>query len=109
MELATGRSISREVLSGALAHVIVIISHTLAKADEGGVSFWIPGFFGSLAAAPQQAGWSLTTMYYHTSVSAGGVRDIWVTLKPRPRPGHVLPAVLPQDRHWRLMPSTRAY
>jgi len=27
-----------------------------AKADEGGVSFWLPGFFGSLAAAPQQPG-----------------------------------------------------
>jgi hypothetical protein len=41
-------------------------------ADEAGVSFWIPGFFGSLAAAPQQLGWSLTTIYYHTSVSAAG-------------------------------------
>jgi hypothetical protein len=27
---------------------------SVAKADEGGVSFWIPGFFGSLAAAPLQ-------------------------------------------------------
>jgi hypothetical protein len=44
---------------------------TVAAADEGGVSFWIPGFFGSLAAAPQQPGWSLTSIYYHTSVSAG--------------------------------------
>src|SRR5262249_28774203 len=35
------------------------------------VSFWLPGFFGSLAAAPQQPGWSLTSIYYHTSVSAG--------------------------------------
>ena len=42
------------------------------KADEGGVSFWTPGFFGSLAATPQQAGWSLVNMYYHTTVSAGG-------------------------------------
>src|SRR5262245_45127152 len=42
-----------------------------AKADEGGVSFWIPGFFGSLAAAPLQPGWTLQTNYYHTSVSAG--------------------------------------
>jgi len=42
-----------------------------AKADESGVSFWLPGFFGSLAAAPQQPGWSLTSVYYHTSVSAG--------------------------------------
>jgi hypothetical protein len=42
-----------------------------AKADEGGVSFWLPGLFGSLAAAPQQPGWSLTAIYYHTPVSAG--------------------------------------
>jgi hypothetical protein len=41
-------------------------------ADEGGVSFWVPGFFGSLAAAPQQPGWSLADIYYHTTVSAGG-------------------------------------
>jgi hypothetical protein len=43
-----------------------------ALADESGVSFWIPGFFGSLAATPQQPGWSLANIYYHTSVSAGG-------------------------------------
>src|SRR6516162_9007483 len=43
---------------------------SVAAADEGGVSFWIPGFFGSLAAAPQQPGWSLTNIGYQTSVSA---------------------------------------
>jgi len=43
-----------------------------AFADEGGVSFWLPGFFGSLAAAPLQPGLSLTSIYYHTSVAAGG-------------------------------------
>jgi hypothetical protein len=40
-------------------------------ADEGGVSFWLPGLFGSLAAVPQQAGWSLSTVYWHDSVTAG--------------------------------------
>jgi hypothetical protein len=49
----------------------VIAVPTVALADEGGVSFWIPGFFGSLAAAPLQPGWSLESNYYHTSVSAG--------------------------------------
>jgi hypothetical protein len=39
-------------------------------ADEGGVSFWIPGFFGSLAAAPMVPGFSLASMYYHTSVTS---------------------------------------
>jgi hypothetical protein len=41
-------------------------------ADESGLSFWLPGFFGSLSAAPLTPGWSLTTMYYHTDVSASG-------------------------------------
>ena len=35
------------------------------------MSFWLPGLFGSLAAVPQQPGFSLTSIYYHTSVSAG--------------------------------------
>ena len=30
-----------------------------------------PGLFGSLAATPQQPGWSWANIYYHTSVSAG--------------------------------------
>jgi hypothetical protein len=41
----------------------------MSLADENGVSFWVSGFFGSLAAAPQQAGWSLASIYYHTDVS----------------------------------------
>jgi hypothetical protein len=43
-----------------------------ARADEDGVSFWIPGFFGSLAATPQQPGWSLAAINYYTDVSASG-------------------------------------
>src|SRR6186713_1618480 len=45
---------------------------SIAQADEGGVSFWLPGQFGSLAAAPAQPGWQAASIYYHTSVSAGG-------------------------------------
>jgi hypothetical protein len=66
--------IARGALMGAFASALfsaVIAVPTVATADEGGVSFWLPGFFGSLAAAPQQPGWSLTSIYYHTSVSAG--------------------------------------
>jgi hypothetical protein len=43
-----------------------------AGADEGGVSFWVPGQFGSLAAAPQTPGWQFATVYYHTSVRGDG-------------------------------------
>jgi hypothetical protein len=39
---------------------------------EAGVSFWLPGLYGSLAAVPQQPGWALATIYYHTSVKADG-------------------------------------
>jgi hypothetical protein len=60
-------------LSGACA---VLLANFIAagdvKADEGGVSFWLPGQFGSLAAAPQQPGWAFGSVYYHTSVNAGG-------------------------------------
>ena len=49
----------------------IVSSSNRALADENGISFWVPGFFGSLAATPQQPGWSLATIYYHTSVSAG--------------------------------------
>src|SRR6185437_6431341 len=49
----------------------MVLFSQCALADEGGVSFWVPGFYGSLAATPQQPGWSLATIYYHTSVSAG--------------------------------------
>ena len=59
---------------GAFASALlgaVIAVPTVALADEGGVSFWIPGFFGSLAATPQQPGFSLASIYYHTTVSAG--------------------------------------
>jgi hypothetical protein len=41
-------------------------------ADEGGISFWLPGLFGSFAAVPMPPGWSLATTYYHTTASASG-------------------------------------
>ena len=60
-------------LAFALATASTIIFTTgLSFADEGGVSFWLPGFFGSLAAVPQQQpGWAFATFNYYDSVSAG--------------------------------------
>jgi|SRR5580704_10143433 hypothetical protein len=45
---------------------------SMAEADEGGVSFWLPGLFGSLAAAPLQSGMSLTAIEFYDNVRAGG-------------------------------------
>jgi hypothetical protein len=59
---------------GAMA--ILGVSIDSAKADEGGVSVWLPGQYGSLAALPGNPGWTFTTLYYHTSVDAGGGQEI---------------------------------
>ena len=58
-------------LAAALALGALTGAPTAAKADEGGVSFWIPGFFGSLAASPLVPGFSFANIGYNTSVSAG--------------------------------------
>jgi hypothetical protein len=44
----------------------------ISFADENGVSFWLPGLFGSLAAVPQQPGWAFTAINYFTPVTASG-------------------------------------
>jgi hypothetical protein len=60
----------RALAAGVLT--FVMLASQTAMADEGGVSFWVPGFFGSLAAVPQQPGWSFTDIFYNTNVKAGG-------------------------------------
>jgi len=41
-------------------------------ADEAGVSFWLPGQYGSFSAVPSDPGWSFETAYYHASAAASG-------------------------------------
>jgi hypothetical protein len=65
------RFAQRRTFASALVAGALVLAPCVAAADEGGVSFWVPGFFGSLAATPQQPGFSLAIIYYHTSVSAG--------------------------------------
>jgi len=66
-------NIRRVVLTATVGFAALLATGVATRADESGVSFWIPGFFGSLAAVPAQApGFSLTSIYYHDSVSAGG-------------------------------------
>lgn len=56
-------------LAAALANALLPLD---ARADEDGVSFWLPGQFGSVAAVPAVPSWQFGTVYYHTSVSADG-------------------------------------
>jgi len=43
-----------------------------SNADEAGVSFWLPGFFGSLAATPLVPGFAIASVSYHTPMRAAG-------------------------------------
>lgn len=47
-------------------------------ADEGGVSFWLPGQNGSLAALPAEPGWSMPLVYYHASTDAGRSKEFTI-------------------------------
>jgi hypothetical protein len=55
---------------GAIAAALALVAH-LARADEGGVSFWTPGTYGSLSATLSQPGFSLTSTGYHSDTKAG--------------------------------------
>ncbi|WP_216856418.1 transporter [Acidisphaera sp. S103] len=55
-----------------LAVAAALICPAPSSADEGGISFWLPGLNGSLAAVPGVPGPSFTALYYYTSLSAGG-------------------------------------
>ena len=72
-ERLAGRLAVRSLRAATLLALAALIATSkVSRADENGISFWIPGLFGSLAATPQQPGWSLTSIYYHTTVSGGG-------------------------------------
>ncbi len=65
----------RRLRAGATVLIAVAaftLTSGISRADEDGVSFWVPGFFGSLAATPQQPGWSFAAINYFTDVSASG-------------------------------------
>ena len=74
MKTGIFRQRNRTVLRAAafLAGCAFALSSNGARADEGGVSFWVPGLYGSLAAVPQQPGWSFAAINYFTSVGATG-------------------------------------
>src|SRR5450631_2736337 len=54
------------------ASAALVFTPEVARADESGISFWLPGLYGSLSATPTTPGWSVATIYYHTSVEAAG-------------------------------------
>ena len=71
--IATSHLRRRRFVAAALVtFCITANSIDRAKADAGGLSFWLPGAFGSLAAAPGVPGWAYSTIYLHVQESAQG-------------------------------------
>jgi hypothetical protein len=66
------RAVRRSAGFGLIALGMSLAAPGLARADEGGVSFWFPGQFGSLAAVPQAPGWSVGILNVYESVGATG-------------------------------------
>src|SRR5450755_3462830 len=70
---AMARNASRlRTIAFVAASAALAFSPQISRADESGISFWLPGLYGSLSATPTTPGWSVATIYYHTSVNASG-------------------------------------
>jgi hypothetical protein len=62
----------RNIAVAALA--LAVFPSLSALADEGGVSFWAPGQYGSFAAIAPSPDWSLPLVYYNYGGSKGAER-----------------------------------
>ena len=63
------------IVAALVALCFVAGSSDRAKADAGGLSFWLPGTFGSLAAAPGVPGWAYSSIYLHVQTGAQGGKE----------------------------------
>ena len=57
-------------LFAQVACLLATLFPIAVTADEAGVSFWLPGQYGSFSAVPSDPGWSFETAYYHASAAA---------------------------------------
>lgn len=60
---------------GGLFALALMANTQVARADAGGVGFWLPGIFGSLAAAPTVPGWAYASIYLHLQANAGAAQN----------------------------------
>ena len=66
----------RARFASAMTIATVSFAGSTACADEGGVSFWLPGQYGSFAAIAPAPGFSMATVSYFYSGSAGASRPL---------------------------------
>jgi hypothetical protein len=60
------------VIGCAVMTAALVLYPDVSSADQGGSSFWFPGQFASFVAVQQTPGWTLSAIYYHSSVAAAG-------------------------------------
>jgi hypothetical protein len=53
----------------------MVLPWVSARADEGGVPFWLSGSYSSFAAVPQQPGWYMPTQLYYYNGDASGTKE----------------------------------
>jgi hypothetical protein len=84
----------RRIVASLIAVLVVLTAGMIdADADEAGISFWVPGTYGALAAAPLSPGFSLAEVYYHSPIKAGA--DVATAIQvPRAGVTAKLPATL---------------
>ena len=76
VEVAMTKARHRNIMVlGGLCALALSVMPQKALADAGGLSFWLPGTFGSLAATPTTPGWAYSTIYLHLQMSAGGGKN----------------------------------
>ena len=59
-----------------IACTVSLVSWNVARADEGGVAFWLSGQYASFAAVPQAPGFYVPVMSYFYHGEAGGGVDL---------------------------------
>jgi hypothetical protein len=59
------------IVIGGVCALALFATPERTLADAGGLSFWLPGTFGSLAATPVAPGWAYETIYLHLQQNAG--------------------------------------
>jgi hypothetical protein len=61
--------------SALVALSLTLLASDSARADEGGVSFWLSGQYSSFAAVPSQPGWYIPTQLYYYDGSSSTTKN----------------------------------
>ena len=62
-------------LAGTASLAMLLCWGAVARADQGGVSFWVPGIHASMAAVPPDPGFSMPSTFYFYSGKAESSRN----------------------------------